>query len=252
MNAINVVTHSGVIRVNIEPNTTAEDVIIEVCKNFRIGPIARHLFSLRLISTKAWLSLSVLISEIPKKDFEFRVRFNVPDPNRLKDIDFIAYDFYFKQVRDGVLFNKIPGIDYDKYKNEILGLSVVDMKRAMVGDGLTREGVIRDYKRFIPQEIMKKHLIFVKKPVVNKLNEIIKLKVDASFAKSGYLEQFKKIVPNYLSEDFNALMNDTERHYRVIIRVNPYNSTYPGISMRYEHKDEVSDRHFSILGLNRN
>lgn len=242
MSTVNIVTYTSSFEVNIDDTTSIEDLIIETCKHFNIGPIARHLFALRIKNTTIWVHLNAIVKQIPHTDFEFRIRFNVPDVNRLSDIDAIAYDFYFNQVKYEVLHALLPPSLYKSFKSEIMGLSVVDMFRAIIEEGLREEKVIDDYQKYIPRSVLKRHLFFLKKPVVKNLNLLKqnRSRYDPIYVKSGYLEQFKKIFPNYLSETFKAFIKNGDKPCAVQITVDPFNNIHSGISMKYEHKEKVS------------
>ncbi|XP_065205538.1 tyrosine-protein kinase hopscotch [Planococcus citri] len=241
MNTVNVETHSSNFKINTDSKTTAEDLIIETCKNLKIGPVARHLFAVRIKAKSIWLHLSANIEGIPYKDFEFRMRFAVPDMNRLQDIDPNAYNFCYNQIKYGILRNQFPKQIYRKFKNEIFGLSVLNMFLAIIEDGLSKEDVINDYQKYVPPVVLKQHLFFVKKPLIKALNELgqNKSNYDAFYVKSGYLDQFNKIVPNYLNESYRAFVNGEDKLEAVQITVDPFHDVYPGISMKYDTRDEI-------------
>lgn len=252
MEAINVIVSffRDPIKVKIDDSTTVEDIIIDVCKFLKISPVTRHLFALKYINVipTAWLSLSHRIhQDKPKRDYEFAIRYNVPDVNRLQSVDLNTYDFYFKQAKQGILKNSIPNIDIDKYEKDINGLSVLDMLRATKEDGLSEEYVLEHYRKFLPVHAKQKHKFFLKKPVIQKFKKV-RRDVDALYVKNGYLEQFKKIAPNYLTEEFNALIlrNDIENLYAVQIRVNPFDENQPGISTKDEHEEKVCTQKYQV------
>lgn len=227
--------------VQINEDSTVEDTIIGICKLLKIGPVARYLFGLKCCSTNSNLNLSHRIMESENnKMFEIGIRFNVPDVEQLKKIDINAYNFYFKQAKYLLLHDKIPHLDYDKHCSIIIGLSVIDMYRATLEDNISKEEVIRDYKKYVPERAKKRHFIFLKKPVVQKFNEINVEIADALFCKNGYLEQFKEIAPHYLSEEFKGFIDEVVNIHPVILRVDPFDLDFPGISVKYEHKEDVS------------
>lgn len=229
-------------------NTTVEDVIIEASKLLKIGPIARHLFGLRVLSNvddNLWLSPSLLIfyAENENHDYEYKLRYKMPDVKRLQSIDYFAYNFYFYQVKSDLLKSKVTGLCYDTYKRELIGLGVADMYRAILEEEKSRETVEQNYKQFMPKEIVKQHLFFLKKPVQETLKKIINNNtVDihyVSVIKESYLEQFNSIAPDYLEEEYKAVNNDGSTSTNVTIRVNPFNIKMPGIRMCTENRKEV-------------
>lgn len=224
--------------------TTAEEVILYICKLFDIGPVARHLFALRNPSTKSWMVLSKEIETTKNITYEFALRFNVPNVEKLRIQDENAYDFYFKQARYGILNDRIPDLNHETHKSTIMGLGVLDMYRAYVEDHVSRERIERDYRKYMPNWVKRKHWLFLKNPIIEKFNEIRGRSFDTHFVKSGYLDHFKSIVPNYLSEEFPALMKNVDSAdvdaVGITLRVSPYDKDFPGISYKAEGTDEVS------------
>lgn len=97
------------------------------------------------------------------------MRFKLANIEKLKFTDTNAYNYYFHQVRHDVLKNKVPGLVYEKFKWELIGLGVTDMYRAMVEDGSTKGAVESAYKKYIPKVVLKKHWFFIKGPIHNTL-----------------------------------------------------------------------------------
>lgn len=229
-------------------NTTVEDVIIETSKLLNIGPIARHLFGLRVVSItddNLWLSSSLFILYAKNEHhvYEYKLRYKMPDVKRLKSTDRYAYNFYFYQVKSDLLKSKVTGLCYDTYKRELIGLGVADMYRAILEEDKSRESVELNYKQFMPKEVVKQHMFFLKKPVQETLKKIINNNtVDThyvSIIKESYLEQFNSIAPNYLEEEYKAIYNEKSDSVNVTFRVNPFHSEMPGVRMCTENRKEV-------------
>ncbi len=238
---INIPFSSEPIHINVEEDDTAEEVIINICKYHKIGPLARFLFALRRTTTGNWLHWSRKISEEETKEFDFFLRYNVADTDQLEKMDVNAFDFYFKQARFSVLGDKVSGSVYDEHKSDIMGLSIIDMFRATIEDGLTREEVLHDYKRFVPDIALKKHKIFLKAPVRETFDEIRVKNANPNFCKKGYLEQFRRIFTDYLKEVYDCIVNNdsNENMREITLRVNPFNPECPGISIKYENEETV-------------
>ncbi|KAJ8881577.1 hypothetical protein PR048_018061 [Dryococelus australis] len=222
--------------------TTADEVCVRLAKEFGIGPRARQLFSLRLRGGKnVWFSPGSRLCEArPDSDYEFRLRFKVPDLERLKRTDIKAYDYYFHQVRSDLVNNKIPDISYERYKSEVVGLGVADMYRVMLEKGLNRQAVENNYKKYMPKEVIKHHLFFLKKPIHETLSKIKKdCRHDAWYVKSVYLKQFEDMAANYPCEEFKALMDEAGSVKTIWLRVIPFHDIFPGVSYRYDEKKEV-------------
>lgn len=234
------------IRLAIDKQTRAEDVVIELCQKLKIKPVARHLFSLKFHNTKEWVSPAVKLIDTKIPVFELRMRFKVSDFSKLKNIDIEAYNYYFRQVRSDVLNNKVSDLSYEKYKRELLGMGVADMYRVMLETGVSRDDIESDYKKYIPKEVLKHHKFFVKRPIHNTLDSIErgakKGKHDSWYVIKEYLKQFEDLAPNYLCEEFSASIDEANTIRPIIIKVNPYHKELPGIQYKYEGQKEVSWR----------
>lgn len=92
----------------------------------------------------------------------------------------------------------------------------------MLEKQLSRETVESEYKKYIPKECIKRHAFFVKKPIYNALAEISGEHLDASYVKEQYLQQFEGMAPNYLYEEYKALMDKGVPNpaVKVLLRVN--------------------------------
>lgn len=232
-------------KVPVTPNkTSVEDVILYICKLLDIGPVARHLFALKDQGNSNWLLLPSPIETGKDVLYEFALRYNVPNIEKLRLVDENAYDFFFKQIRHGILHDEIPNLNYEKHKKEIMGLCVLDMLRSGIEDHISREDIKSNYKKYVPRWARKKHWIFLKTPILNKFKEIRSRAFDAHFVKSGYLDQFRSIVPNYLAEQYPCLLksvNGLESDAAgIIIRVCPFDKEFPGISYKFENSEDVS------------
>lgn len=94
--------------------------------------------------------------------------------------------------------------------------------RVMLEKQLPREIIESEYKKYIPKECIKRHAFFVKKPIYNALAEISGEHLDASYVKEQYLQQFESMAPNYLYEEYKALMDKGVPNppAKVLLRVN--------------------------------
>jgi Janus kinase 2 len=90
----------------------------------------------------------------------------------------------------------------------------------MLEKDVAREIVESDYKKYIPKECIKRHSFFIKKPIHNALARISGH--DASFVKEQYLNQFETMAPNYLCEEYKALMDKglPNPPLRILLRIN--------------------------------
>ena len=236
---IRLLTGKDEIKVPIQETTTAEDVCNEIAKILRIGPICRHLFSLRFHDTKIWVFPSYKIQSNKSSIFDYRLRFKVPKLSRLKQMDLEAFNYYYHQVRRDVIDNHVPDITYEKHKGELLGLGVTDMYRVMIDDNVSLDQIEADYKKYIPVSLCRNHFLFIKPKIRTSLSKIrISKEQDGWFVKEEYLHLFEKIAPNYLSETFNAEVSEHPRARLVTMEVNPFHKEEPGIRYRYDGRDE--------------
>ncbi|XP_029155540.1 tyrosine-protein kinase hopscotch [Nylanderia fulva] len=219
---IYVATDDKQINITFFVGATIEDLCIQICKRFKIGPVARHLFALRSYSSKLWFPYGHKLEDRDKNRFDFRLRFKPCSMQKLKQIDEHAYNYYFQQVRIDIMNNKVPDIVYEKHKDKLIGLGVSDMYRVMLEKQLPREIIESEYKKYIPKECIKRHAFFVKKPIYNALAEISGEHLDASYVKEQYLQQFESMAPNYLYEEYKALMDKGVPNppAKVLLRIN--------------------------------
>lgn len=101
----------------------------------------------------------------------------------------------------------------------------------MLEKDIAQETVESDYKKYIPKECIKKHQFFAKKPIHNALASIRMSGYDASFVKEQYLNQFETMAPNYLCEEYKALMDQPTTALAILLRVNAN-------EIKYYHLDD--------------
>ncbi|XP_018333328.1 tyrosine-protein kinase hopscotch [Agrilus planipennis] len=235
--SVNLVLDKKVMSISYSATTTAEDVCTTVCKKLSIGPVARHLFALRVKDKQIFLMPSATFTE-KNPSYDLRIRFKPASLDKLKKIDINAYNYYFHQARNDLLENKIPDIVFDKCRRELVGLGVTDMYRVMLEKDITKEIVENDYRKYMPKEVIKRHSFFVKKPVKDTLEKIRRSGHDAWYVKSEYLKQLDNIAPEYLCEEYKALNDRDGSIYSVFVRVSPYHPTDPGIRICLESRKD--------------
>ncbi|KAB0805260.1 hypothetical protein PPYR_02230 [Photinus pyralis] len=225
---ISLVTDGKAVHVPYTSKTIAEDICISICKQLSIGPVARHIFALRITGKQIFLTPVSTFNE-KLHSYDFRVRYRISDINNLKETDKNAFDYYFHQVRSDVLENKIPDLIYEKYKRELVGLGVTDMYRVMLEKDLSRDTVVSDYKKYIPKEVLKRHSLFIKKPIHDSLSNIQKASHDPWYVRMEYLKQSSVMAPEYLAEEYKAVTDHNGALTSVIVRVSPFHTPQPGI-----------------------
>lgn len=240
------VIHKDPVTCAIDEETRAEDIVIDLCKKLNIKPVARHLFSLCLHNSKEWVSPIVKLVDSESKIFNLRLRFKIPDFSKLRSIDFESYNFYFHQARCDLLSNNVSDISCVKNEGELLGMGVADMYRVMLETGVSRDAVESDYKKFIPKEVYKSHMFFLKQPMQRSLDSMIDRcakqgKHEAWYVKNQYLKQLEDLAPNYLCEEYRAFVDEGGVVKGVKILVNPYDKEFPGIKFLYDGQKKVNN-----------
>ncbi|KAK3911076.1 Tyrosine-protein kinase hopscotch [Frankliniella fusca] len=227
------------IRISIDPNTTAEDVCIQVSRDLKIGPVARYLFALRLHDKNVFLGPNVLLSQLKSNVLIFRMRFKVPQPERLEEIDIGAYNYFFHQARRDFVDGEVPDISYDKkdQKKEAVGLAITDMYLFKLEKGVDISTVVQDYKKFFPKKVQNYHSIFLKKPIREYLSKIEENNLDYLYIKRRWIEQFREMAPSYLTEEFTVLPGD-DSHRTLSVRVDPYDEKHPGVQVKPDGKKD--------------
>ncbi|XP_055540141.1 tyrosine-protein kinase hopscotch [Wyeomyia smithii] len=194
------------IDVPIHEEDTSEDLCLQLCNQFGIGPLVQLLVGLR-IHDERWF-LPPCARPQPGKKYEFRVRFKIPKLSNLKTLDRALFNYYYYQLRHDLLQSKISEIEYDEYKNKILGYVVNDMYRKMVEDGVTVNDLKRTYDEYIPRKINKEHsLLFfnwARSKVFSSLNKICYKDHDVDYVKSVYIDDIDNIAPGYLYEEYSG------------------------------------------------
>lgn len=175
---IHVVIENSPVQIPYNSATISEDVCIVLCKQLFISPVARHLFALRITGKQVCLMPCATFGE-KQQVYDFRIRYKVANILKLKEIDKRAYDYYFHQARNDVLENNIPDLIFEKYKSELIGLGVTDMYRVMLEKDIPRKIVENDYKKYIHKKALKRHSIFIKKPIRDYLGKITESGHDA-------------------------------------------------------------------------
>lgn len=227
-----------------EKEITVEEACTLVAIKLGIGPLSRHLFSLRINATGEWLSQHFTLQSITTTDvFVYRLRFKVVNLRRFKEIDLSAFNYYFYQVRTDVLSNNVKNLNYEKEKANILGLTVADMFRVMLEDKASLAELEARYKSFIPKIILKNHWINVqiKKQVIANLSTVARGHISDNpwFVKEEYLNHFDSTAPDYLVEDYTAQIDEKGIVRFVTILVNPHDPDNPGIQFTYTGKNDV-------------
>ncbi|KAL1130072.1 hypothetical protein AAG570_013015 [Ranatra chinensis] len=235
---VHLLTADHNLKLAVERTSTFEDILVDVCESLGIGCAARHLFALRYNRT-FWAAASSKPWDYKWSEFEFRVRYRVPNPSRLWKVDPKAFDYYFSQVREDMKNGRLTDVKYDEYKKQIIGLVVTDMYREMLEKGVSEDIVLSNYTKYVPKEILRQHIFFLKKPIQKKLMEMKKnLRFNSVNVKEAYIGEMEVIAPNYMTEEYEAEVEEADETKIAMIRVNPFHKEIPGVQYQYVGKSE--------------
>ncbi|XP_055846942.1 tyrosine-protein kinase hopscotch [Episyrphus balteatus] len=224
---------------------TCEDICILCCKSLNILPAARLLFGLRVADTEEWL----FPCQIPKLSvkYEFRMRFKVPELDSLYAIDPNAYEYLYLQIRYDMVNDRISEIRYPLKKDNVVGLGVVDMYIDYIENKGTVESIERNYKDYLPPQIVKKHKFFAKNIIRNGFQAIRGTTQELKYVKSSYMHTFAGLAPNYLREYFNATVQrmpdgedaaDRSGRYPVTVDLDLFGDEDPSIKVSLKFKKQ--------------
>ncbi|XP_058062989.1 tyrosine-protein kinase hopscotch [Anopheles bellator] len=187
-------------------NDTCEGVCRWICQKLKIRPLVFSLVGLRLHGERWFVAGSSRPST--DKKYDFRVRFKVPDLSSLKTLDLPLFNYYYSQLRCDLLQNRIPEIDYRKYKNKILGYVVNDMYRKMIEDNVSLNELRRDFEKYIPRKISREHQVcffnVAQKRIFESLSLIRNKDHDVNYVKNVYINDIDNIAPGYLYEEYSG------------------------------------------------
>ncbi|ERL90937.1 hypothetical protein D910_08279 [Dendroctonus ponderosae] len=199
--------------------TSVESICLDLCERLKIGPVARHLFSLRINQTSIYLAnYYTLFSDSFKNgrvgpSLDLRMRYKPASIQELKKLDARAFEYYYLQVRDDIVKGLVPGLAYDDCQPELTGLCITDMFRYMLENSVPMQAVERDHKKFMNKEIVKRHRFYLSTPIhenLLKLNRNMKDQPNnISFVKEQYLLEVENRAPCYLQEIHEAMLDRT-------------------------------------------
>ncbi|XP_063830579.1 tyrosine-protein kinase hopscotch [Ostrinia nubilalis] len=236
---VSVVTERAPVIIECPTRTfTAEQLCIILCKKYNIPPLTRTLFALRIKGSRYFLkdNCEVLSSS---RDYELRIRFKVPRLGLLMSLDEVTFDYYFQQARIDINDNQVSEIRYPDHKQELLGLGITDMCRAITEEKLSMNEVVRNCKKYIPKIINKRHGPFPKRHANYYLPKLFEMHYSVNYLKDKYMVQLYGLAPNYLAEEYeNVLWLNADNIVPVRLVVAPFHPQQPGIRLYDTNKGE--------------
>lgn len=222
---------------HVKAGLSAEEVCQTISRQLQLRPITVNLFALRIRdSTQDWLPPNFTFAEDQALALEFRLRFKLPLLSNLNRMDENAFNYIYHQIRYDLIHSKICGQDKEA---QVLGLCVMDMARAIEEKELSQGDIEARCKKFIPKDIWNRHLFFLKKAVLQHLNAFRSQPHTITFLKESYVSRVEDMAPGYLEEKFHSMMYREDK-FPATIRINPFHSTMPGISISHIGKQDVS------------
>ena len=216
----------------VSRDETAEQLTVRAARHCRVGPVARHLFSLCDEETRLFLAGNQRVGGDMRR-YTLLLRFKVADVPRLRALDPHAFDYLFHQVREAFVlgtFSNILG-----QKEDALGLAVTDMYRMMLEMNVRREDVEKDYKSFIPKDLVKMHSFFLKSPIRKHLIKLEQVQIDdVMYIKEKYVQKALEMCPTYADEVFSVQQDEAGvvRQWKLV--VDPFHPSQPGLRMKMD------------------
>ena len=177
---------------------TAETVCHSLCKRLKFKPVVELLFALRNVQDNCFVPACRPL--VPKMQYEFRLRFKMPDHTKLQELDKNAFVYYYMQVRYDLINLKYPGINYQDDEGLILGLVVADMYLEMTKYNTSADQLCKQYKKFVPKPLQK----VGKKKIRETISTVVKKDYDQYYIMESYLSQINTVGPFYMLEEYHA------------------------------------------------
>ncbi|GFY60177.1 tyrosine-protein kinase hopscotch [Trichonephila inaurata madagascariensis] len=215
-----------------------ENLVVEACKYLRIGPVARHLFSLWNPAESLWYPLNKELNIQYGRvwNLYLRVRFKTPNIALLRErTDIHMLNYYFHQAHNDFMEGRIAELCHCHLRESALGLVATDIIRVLLEKKQNPETTKFNGKNFIPQILRKNPLWdnFLKEPLEKAVTRGWKnSRQNSGFVKEKYLQELMELVPDYGTEIHSVLIDEGGKVYEVELAVNPYHSSYPGLRMR--------------------
>ena len=216
---------------------TAEQLVVRAARHCRVGPVARHLFSLCDEETRLFLAGNQRVGGDVRR-YTLLLRLKVADVTRLRALDPQAFDYLFHQVREAFVLGTFSNIL--RQKEDALGLAVTDMYRMMLEMNVRREDVEKDYKSFIPKDLVKMHSFFLRSPIRKHLIKLEQVQIDdVMYIKEKYVQKALEMCPTYGDEVYAVQRDEAGvvRQWKLV--VDPFHPSQPGLRMRTDG-NEVS------------
>lgn len=149
---------------------TCEAICRRLGLQYGFKPVSIALFSLRIKKSKYFLPPGTKVA--PGENYELRLRYKLPNLSSLKPLDENAFNYLYHQAKYDLINNTIPELEYPSYKEKVVGLGVTNMYIDMLEKKVTIEECEKNYKNYLPEKHIKKHMFIIKKKVSEELRNI--------------------------------------------------------------------------------
>lgn len=119
--------------------------------------------------------------------------------------------------------------------------------REIIEKNVSIDYLLKNYKQYIPKELVTKHGRFLNKILAEQLQIISNKKHEAYYIKNSYLEEINKLAPNYFTEEYNGsaqyLAEDglntqgSNSSCPVKIQFSLFHPEQPGLRVFYSYKN---------------
>lgn len=161
-------------------DVTCESVCKELCKQLTVAPVSCMLFSLREYGTNNYLPScrDLLVT----KKYEFRIRFFAASLSEFKQLDCIAFDYFYRQIRYDLEHSLILDLEYPNHKEKVVGLAVTNMFIDILENiTISIKSLRSKYKSYLPRKFYKKHRYTLKPKVEQRLTQLLQHNKEAMY-----------------------------------------------------------------------
>ena len=130
----------------------------------------------------------------------------IQDLSLLKRLDRNAYNYFYHQTKCDLINNNIEELEYSqKYKNQFAGLCVTCMYVEMLETEKSIDYFLKNYKKYMPKNHVKKHAVFIKQRITDALDNIKNnCTLDVYYVKQTFLESIRTLAPTYFIEIYKG------------------------------------------------
>ncbi|XP_076035813.1 tyrosine-protein kinase JAK2-like isoform X2 [Oratosquilla oratoria] len=219
-------------------NKNVEDLVISSAQHCGITPVCQHLFGLYSPNDETFLGLYRQLSQDDQgSSYHFRLRFYPTSLESFKELDDNACLYFFHQVREDFLDEKMPVLIANR--EDGLGLVVTDIFRHILQNpGLGVKDV--DFKKFVPKSL---NSFPNRRNVRNHVEKLVRdcEHRDFAFVCKQYLDTVEKALQDthYFAEEYEVQMNSGEGVVGARVLVDVHQSVAPHLQYNTSRREGV-------------